>query len=35
MAHTVQYLCLGLLKPEFYGVGPPKLLGSIHVGITF
>ena len=35
MAHTAQYFCLGPLKPEFYDVGPPKLLRSIHVGTTF
>ena len=35
MTHMAQYHCLGPLKPEFYSVGPPKLLGAIYVGTTF
>ena len=34
-AHMARYHCLGSLKPEFYRVGPLKLLGAIHVGTTF
>ena len=35
IAHTVQHHCFDLLKPEFYGVGPSKLLGHIHASTRF
>lgn len=34
-AHMVRYFCPGPLKPKFYSVGPPKLLGAIYVATTF
>ena len=34
-AHMVRYHCPGPLKPEFYHMGPLKLLGAIHLGTTF
>lgn len=34
-AYMAQYYCPHPLKPEFYGIGPPKLLEAIHVDTTF